>query len=188
MKPDLTARLLTGKRGLSRPEKEAIFARVLTRTTSRRGRFRWPALILTLSTATAAMFLLFRSPRPAEFQARGGARASFRIACLAGPCRTGGKLLFEVSALPGGYFAAFARRTDGTIIWYFPDRETGESVSVLGAGGELGRAVVLGPEHVPGEYQVFGMVSPRPLSRADVRYAVDHAAAPILKQQLVVAP
>ncbi|HEY3668341.1 MAG TPA: hypothetical protein VGL19_20200, partial [Polyangiaceae bacterium] len=66
--------------------------------------------------------------------------------------------------------AAFARRADGAVIWYTPPPE-GVTASVAPSASAvlLEQAVSLGSEHVPGHYQVYGVFSSEPLTRARIK-------------------
>ncbi len=109
-------------------------------------------------------------------------------------CRAGARLAFEVTASEGrGYFAAFARRSDGVVIWYFPE-PSGVSLLVPRASASLlDRAVELGTEQPPGQYRVYGVFSARPLPRADVKRALGDdlrgsADVSVVVQDLEVLP
>lgn len=174
-------RLLAGKDQLSRVEQEQILARVLAQTqaeapATRRG-FGWVVgLFAAAAAVVGALFLANLSPEPPEFVARGGG-PDFSVACVeALPCGPGGRLRWFVRSTPKlPNFAAFAQRTDGTILWYFPENEGGSSLD-LGAhahsqSGELDLAIALGQEHGPGTYKVIGMFSPTPMTRGAIRAA-----------------
>ena len=110
-----------------------------------------------------------------ELAARGGGApvAALKLHC-AEACSTGAKLLFDLDGTTGyRYFAAFARRGDGVVLWYFPDTPDGTSVELEAANtrGVLDRSIVLGGEHAPGHYQVFGVFSQAPLTRAQLHAA-----------------
>lgn len=192
-------RLLSGKDRLSGAEKEAILADVLAaveqgaarpggreRARARR-RPGWGIAVASagaVAAAAIALVLLPRSPdrAPGTFTARGretdptAVAAGFEVRCpgaaAAGRCRAGDKLLFEVSA--GGrarFFAALARRGD-TTIWYFPSLgRRSLDLAEHAPRGVLDAGIVLGPEHVPGRYEIVGLFSSRPLSRDEARAA-----------------
>jgi hypothetical protein len=198
---DLIPRLLSRRNQLSRPEKEEILERVLAQVAPdrrRRARKAWLAACVGLGAAAALLLLVprlaHRGPAGEEsFTARGADdRPSFRVDCLdasgAARCRAGARLRFEVS--PGTrtrFFAAFARRQDGAVIWYFPDAPGGSSKDLSRdlARGVLDSQVVLGPEHVPGSYQVEGIFSARPLDRTEVKRLLG-ADDPAQRQGIVV--
>jgi hypothetical protein len=185
-------RLLGGKDRLSRPEKEQIFERVLARTLPVRPslwvRARLGVVGLAASAAVALLVVSThgRSPQP-ELVARGVAQPSFRAACRGGRCRPGDQLVFEVTAPEATpYFAAFAQRSDGLVIWYFPDAPNGVSLDARGA--LLQRAVVIGPEHTAGDYQIYGVLSSGPLGRAELRRLIERDPAAAVRQPLRVQP
>ena len=197
-------RLLSGTDRLSGAEKEVILAGVLAAVERRPRRRRLVALGAAGAVAAAAVVLLLvlRPPDRAagSFTPRGAgdaneAAASFEARCAgaAGPgrCRPGDKLLFEVSAAGSArFFAAFARRGDGTVIWYFPP-PGGQSLALgeRAPRGVLDAGILLGPEHPPGRYRIVGVFSPRPLSRDQVREAAASGAAGeavLVSRELVV--
>jgi len=162
-------------------QKEAVFEQICGRIPGEGARPRWPFGLLALGAVVGLTLglALWLRPVGSEFAARGAPLVGaprFETHCVAGPseaCRTGARLAFEVTASEGrGYFAAFARRSDGVVIWYFPD-PNGLSVAVPRAPPSLlDRAVELGAEQPPGHYQVYGVFSGRPLRRADVKRAL----------------
>lgn len=188
MPPDdrTIARLLSRKNSPSVVEKEAIFERVYERVQgeaapSRAGgsvRLVW-VWALGLAAA-AAVALLWPGREPAsELAARGGGEANgvaLELSCgrTAAPCRVAGSLAFELGPAPSTlYFAAFARRQDGTIIWYFPEAEAvGLKVKASSTPHVLERAVTLGPEHTPGHYELFALLSSAPMTRAQLKAAL----------------
>src|SRR4051812_24497876 len=119
------ARLLSGQNRLSRREKDALFERVVAELAPRRT-LRRPAVLLALAGAAAAILALpwvirDRRDRPADepFAARGAAPADFGLVCTGQPdggCHPGQKLMFDLQGGAYRYFAAFARRDDGTIL------------------------------------------------------------------------
>jgi hypothetical protein len=138
-----------------------------------------------------------RGPSVPEFQARGGALVAgpeLALSCGAPSCRAGARLSFAVRSASGGYFAAFARRFDGVVIWYFPEANAqSQPVPAGGARAVLDRAVLLGPEHLPGHYEVFGVFTARPLTRDELKLAVGDdlsgtADAEVVKRGMEVLP
>jgi hypothetical protein len=193
-------RLLSGRDSPSVSEKEELFERIYAR--SEPGRRRWlvPSLGAALASAAAVVLMVtqLRGPSVPEFQARGGgalgAGPELALSCSAEPCREGAKLSFAVRSASGGYFAAFARRSDGVVIWYFPEASA-ESQPVPGGGARavLDRAVVLGPEHLPGRYEVFGVFTARPLTRDELKLAIGDdlagtADTVVVKRSMEVLP
>jgi len=178
MKPEIP-RLLAGRDRLSRPEKEEILEAVLAGVAPARST-RWWWLTAPAVVAAAAVTLLVAAPwRESgprdELAARGGGTpsAALKLHC-AEACTTGAKLLFDLDGTSGyRYFAAFARRGDGVVLWYFPDTPEGTSVDLDAAktSGVLDRSIVLGGEHTPGRYQIYGVFSQAPLTRAQLHEA-----------------
>jgi hypothetical protein len=186
----LTARLLSRKNRLSRTEKDVLFERVMEQLAPRRT-IRRPAVLLALAGAAAAVVLVPLAlrdrpmpPMPAmpamplmdePFGARGGASAAgFGLICSGQPgstCHVGEKLLFDLQGTTYRYFSAFARREDGTVVWYFPDSPTGHSVDVRDrlSQGVLDVGIALDAGHGSGRYQVVGIYSEAPLSRDDIK-------------------
>lgn len=181
------ARLLSRRNRMTRGEKDAIFARVLAETAPRR-RVRWPSLAFALVAATAAFVLVprvlmpERHREPAELTARGAASASFGLVCAGQPgaaCTQGHTLMFDLQGAPHRYFAAFARRDDGGVIWYFPDADTGRSLDLTGrlTHGLLDQGISLDAAHAAGHYRVYGIYSAAPLSRDEIKARFQPGAA-----------
>ncbi len=188
------SRLLSGRNRLSQLEKETILEQVLTKT-ARRSRARWWMVTVPVVAAAAAAMLLVVRPwtgeHPDAFATRGGASAvaAFRPTCTR-ECKSGDKLLFDVRGTRGyRYFAAFARRADGTVLWYFPE---GVDLETQPPGGVLDRGILIDREHPPGAYRVFGVFSFEPMSRDQIRERFDETRATagpgtkVLEQELVV--
>lgn len=190
------ARLLAGSDRLTRLEKEEILAGVMkqAREPARASRpWRW-----ALAVACAAALLALSIPvlRRDDFAPKGDGAGGpdFRAYCTTDgqrtPCRSGTRLLFELRATPDRrYFAAFSRRGDGTVIWYLPTDERGLSPDALRQEhGFAPSAFVLGPEHPPGIYRVYGLFSTQPLTRQEVRSRVEGAtpAGDLIEKNLVV--
>jgi hypothetical protein len=173
--PHAISRLLAGRNRLSRPEKEQILERVLAEVAPRRRRRWW--LVAAPAVAAAALLVLVLGPwrgrEQPDFGTRGAgsARGVFEPSC-ARDCIAGDKILFDLHGTTGyRYFAAFSRRADGTVLWYFPtsDDAVGIDLSQHLGSGVLDRGIVIGGEHAPGTYRVFGVFSHEPLSRAQIR-------------------
>lgn len=192
--PRLPARLLAGRDRLSVVEKDAILATVLPAGPARR---RWWLIALPAVAAVAlALIVVVPSGTPVhdDFAARGGATAALRLVCPDG-CRADRKLLFDVSGTSGyGYFAAFAKRGDGEVIWYFPSLTEPSPALTRGHvhDGVFERSAVLGVEHPAGTYRVYGVFSTRPLSRDEIRASFDPqhrtagAGTAVVERELVV--
>lgn len=178
------SRLLAGRRGLSRQEKEAVLEGVLAevdRPIAPRWRRRLQIGVLALAGAAGAVMLVIPRPAPAppsdlrgELTARGGALpAGFDVSCVPAPCATGSKLVFDITSTGNaGYIAAFARSADRWV-WYFPSAPDARSRPLPPGGGVLDTGIVLGAEHPPGRYTVEAVFSPEPLDRAAVRAAAE---------------
>ncbi len=186
----LIPRLLAKRDQLGRVEKDAIFESVLANVSPKRRRVRWWLGVVPAVAVTVAVVLLgpWRSPAApiGELAARGGgaqAFASFHPSC-AGACERGHKIVFDLHGTTGyRYFAAFSKRTDGTVLWYFPSSPDDLSLdlSTQPREGVLDRGIVLGEEHAAGSYRVYGVFSRAPLTREMIRAGFDephHAAGP----------
>jgi hypothetical protein len=189
------SRLLAGRRGLSRPEKEAILGRVLDDVAPRPrwGRRLGLGALALAAAAAGAVALLPRAPGPPgvaidELTARGGAvPAGFEVSCVPAPCAVGSKLVFDITSTGGNaYFAAFARSAERWI-WYFPSTAEARSRPVPRGGGVLDTGIVLGTEHAPGVYAVGGVFSPAPLDRAAIRALVERGAPMVTREVTVSA-
>lgn len=197
----LIPRLLARRDRLGRVEKAAILDSVLAGVAPRR-RARWWIAIATPALVTAiSVFLIapWRSQAPrSEFGSRGGTRAvaSLHTVCAgAGACARGHKLLFDLQGTMGyRYFAAFSKRADGTVLWYFPALPEGVGIdlAIQTQDGVLDRGIILGEEHATGTYRVYGVFSRTPLTRQTIRDGFDeahHAVGPetdVITTELVV--
>lgn len=183
----LIPRLLAGRDRLSRLEKEEILEKVLSRSAPRRTRWWWAALPAVALAAVVFVIALPGSHKESEFTARGGGKpiAAFTPSCS--PCTPGGTLLFDTHGTTYRYFAAFARRSDGTVLWYFP-AEAGASLDLGNqpTHGVLDRGIAIGPEHTPGTYRVYGVFSDQPLTRAQIRERFERGELHVVEKELVV--
>ncbi|MCB9555563.1 MAG: hypothetical protein H6707_05615 [Deltaproteobacteria bacterium] len=171
--------------------KERVFERVIARQAPARSQtnlLRWFAWSATaaLVALTIPLFLLSRQPlSPSPFSARGATTASspamwlgcgVASAAASGVprCRHGARLVFRLDGVAQrSHFAAVAEGPRGTTFWYFPADATQRSLQLSGAGELIvPRAVVIGKDHPPGRYTVYGVLSSRPLSQDDVRSAL----------------
>ena len=169
----LVSRLLAGRDALSRVEKDELLDRVIAPPPRRT---RWAWLALPALAAAAVAVLVVRPSHESDFGARGGSGsfAALHVRCSPA-CTPGGRLVLDAHGTTGyRYVAAFAKRSDGTVLWYFPATDDATSVEVP-ASGVLDRSIVLGPEHVAGRYQIYGVFSNAPLARAEIRDAFDPA-------------
>jgi len=147
------------------------------------------------TAAAAALLLLTLPPEPDEWAVRGGG-PNFSVTCAQElPCGPGGRLRWFVRSTPElTHFAAFAQRADGTILWYFPEKEGGSSLALKeharSPNGELDVAIELGQEHAPGTYKIVGMFSPTAQDRGAVRAAYlaarDPGAGPVFVELVLV--
>jgi hypothetical protein len=188
-------RLLSGRDRLSRPEKEAIFDAVvdaLDRPAPQATRARWFALGIAVALALVLAFVLRpgqhvvpdEGGRPSVHEALvergvGDAGPQLTLLCgdrpLARACPPGTELGFEVAALgEHRHVAMFATRPDGAVIWYMP-AAVDASTQALASDDDVvlvPHRVELGPEHVPGRYEITAVFSAQPLTREDVKAAV----------------
>ena len=188
----LVSRLLAGRDEMSRVEKDAVLERVLAER-PRRTRWTWLAVPAFAAVAAAVLFVMMPSHSyDDELAARGGSAvfAALHVTCSPA-CAPGGKLVLDLHGTTGyRYFAAFAKRADGTVLWYFPASD--DATSVEATSGVLDRTIVLGPEHPAGTYQIYGVFSNAPLGRAAIRDAFDPArmtagaGTAVVSQELVV--
>jgi hypothetical protein len=190
MKPDpyLEARLLGKKERLSVLEKEEILRKLVAVgpevARERPSRLLWLApTVAAVAVAVLLPLWLVNQGVDDEFGARGleGEGPGFTVTCVGpnqGPrCAAGDKLIFRVfwqEHMP--YFSVFSRREDGTILWYFPGSEGDKSLDVRAGNmrGVLSLGILVGPEHTPGKYEVFGAFSARPLTKDLLRSLYDH--------------
>ena len=168
------ARLLSGRDRLGRIEKDAVLVSVLDGVappSARARRWWWFALPALAAAAIVALLIIPRGKHD-DFTAKGTgeAAASFAPTCGAEPCARGGKLLFDLHGTTGYlYFAAFARGSDGTVIWYTTER------ALDLRSGVLADAIAIGDEHAPGTYRVYGVFSYAPLGRDQIKALFDDA-------------
>lgn len=175
---DTVGRLLEGTTNFSRAERDEIFDDVFaaveaeepTTASARPAWIRWFAWAAVICLAVVPLSFVMQPGEP-EFVAR-GADGNLQLQCSgATGCSIGDALTFELSKPPRAWFAAFAKGADGTVVWYFPEEETGQSVGVK--DGMLERSVKLGAEHNIGPWAVFAVFSDFPLRREDIRDAFD---------------
>lgn len=190
---------------LAGPTKDRILNTVLERVerssdareagdeTRARGRWRfWTGGFVLLAGAAAAWLLIPRSP---GVDLDGGLRPKGPIAtnptpkldvvcsgAALGACPVGGTLVFGVSDGDGGFLAAYAEPGAGVgtgeRIWYFS--KEGESPRLAAGDGAHAatRAIRVGPEHAPGDYQLHLFLTRTPLGRAQLLAAKAGGAGP----------
>jgi hypothetical protein len=171
------ARLLAPSGRLSRFEQDAIWNRIVA---TRTPWWRRPTLQLSAGLViAAAVFALVIVTRPAphteELTPRGDASLALTLRCGArepGVCLPGDRLGFDFGATDTRHYVAlFARSPSGTAIWYVPADDGSVSLSLAEhtQSGVLDVAAVIDASYAPGRYELFAIVSPRPLSRAEIR-------------------
>jgi hypothetical protein len=184
-------RLLAGKNQLGRLEKEAVLEEVLGKVAPRKSARRWLALAVPVIAVAVLVIWLVPRNQPSDFTARGaGAHvAAFQPTCN-GECARDAKLLFDLQGTTGyRYFAAFAKTPSGGVIWYTSGRSLERELD----HGVLVDAIVIGSDHEPGRYRVFGVFSDRELSRDEIKQLFDDEgrarAAPgieVVERELVI--
>lgn len=204
-------RLLSGGPGPSAQEKQAMACEILCGSDARSSASRWIdfakriwwAPVAGATAAAALLFIMTLLPGDTsqdEFIVRGGGReiVSMRLVCTrpsqeatapeSGPrkCHFGDTLVFDIqTSQPGQHFSAAALGPDGLLVWYFPS-DTRSSMPIE-ANGVAPRGVIIGPEHVPGDYRVFGLFSGSALSQRRIRTIIEaHAAGKPYPHRLVV--
>ncbi|HEY4056151.1 MAG TPA: hypothetical protein VGM39_06055 [Kofleriaceae bacterium] len=180
----VVGRLLAGRDQLSVNEKDAMLVRVMAQSAPASKPWWAFGLAGVLAAAAVLVLVLMRGHSPASEQiaSRGKAASIMRVVCAEsggiGSCQRGGKLLFDLAPAGKAYFAAFAERPDGSVIWYTPADETGTSERVT--DGVAGLGIRLGDEHPTGTYRVHGVFSDEPLTREEIRAAVNADRADIV--------
>lgn len=179
MKLDDAARALGPPGRLSRFEKDALLARIEGSRGSWLARHRAGLAAGFAAAAALAVALVMIVPsKPAtgdELTARGAAGLTLVIHCgdrEPGDCRPGDRLAFDFGGTPpAGYAALFARSATGTVIWYLPADEAAPSVDLAAHAkqGMLDRVAVIDDSYAVGTYQLFALISPQPLTRAEIR-------------------
>ena len=162
---DQTIERLLRAGAASDAELDAVLGNVLEKTERRRGWTRWPSLLTTGFAAVAASMAIrlvwpvsHQTETPITLRAKGAAHGpSVSVDCTGGSlqsCPRGSRLVFRVSSRDQAvHIVAFAER-DGRRIVYFP--AVGQSPPRLDAGPArfVEQAVVIGPEHEPGDYRL----------------------------------
>lgn len=142
----------------------------------------WTGGLVVLAGATAAWLLV---PRTASVDLRGELRPKGPIAAdpaikleavcsgaALAACPLGATLVFGVSDGGGGFLAAYAEPHPGVgtgeRIWYFS--KEGESPRLAAGEGAHAatKAIRVGPEHAPGDYQLHLFLTRTPLTRAQL--------------------
>ena len=191
MEEPILGRLLAGRNESSVLEKEAALDRMLDLVDPpQNNNLRWLSAAVPALAVAASIAFLMKAEAPLmptapgterEFVSRGSLTSSISFRCLTADeqapseCVPGALLAFGPTLAPGKpYFAAFAVRDDGSLIWYFP--AAGEvSITLKPAADGVAvvpRAVPLGSEHPTGQYEVYGVFMERPLTREDIQQAL----------------
>jgi hypothetical protein len=163
---------------LSGPQRERIFDRLYesVRPAGMGVRSRLLFIATPLAVAAAIVLVLRSSSVTApSFTAKGHRASRVEVVCSGGPlsaCPRGSHLFFRFDA---GASPAFVQAYAEPInpnrerVWYFPTAATpAPRIESAADGGVLEKAIVLGPEHANGRYQVRIMLSATPMSREDV--------------------
>lgn len=185
----LLNRLLSGREGLSRPDKEDVLATVLARSAPKRAWWTLPSVrIAALAVATASAIVAVVWLRPADdgdFTPRGTPASSFELSCLtngvAGPCHEGSTVAFRLDTPTPGHFSALTITADGSALWYFHDVET--------RSGVLDRAPVL-PSLPNGPLTIVGLFTSAPVDKATLRERLERAdpSLTVVRRSLTVEP
>ena len=179
----LIARLLSGRDQLGRVEKDAVLDRVLDETASPARAPRRVALLAFLGVAAAAgVFLVVRGRgsggsegHTPTFAARGAASATAALRVTCGgddACAPGDEIVLDLQGTRGyRYLAVFARRADGTIVWYLPEADGGTSIDLAEhrQDGVLDRKLLLDAQEPPGARTLYAVYSTSPLTREAIR-------------------
>jgi len=184
-------RLLSGAER-SVQEREALFKRILAATSpGRRKRPGWAGVLVPVALGVAAvgvalLVLLPPEDNTADLTPRGAVAAgSIKLVCsgggadshrprAGGRCRVGDTLAVAARPPHGAPFLSLAALSpDGVLVCYFPSEARGS----LDLASERDIGVVIGGEHAPGTYRVFGVFSKQALSLARVRAMVEEAVA-----------
>ena len=191
-RPDAELDDLLARGRLSAPARERIWARLSWFTRVRRalaGRaLRWGVVIPLASVAVIVLALRLRTSGRDAFVAKGGGGSSIDVECDQGSltaCPTGSRLIFRhARSEQRGYLEAYSDPVGraGERVWYFPARAGASPRLDASQGGVLSDAVVLGPEHPPGDYAIHVLVSTRALDR---REAVAPEEATIIERAVI---
>ncbi len=182
---------MLAKGALSGPERDRVFEQVWQRVrpaaSHARGRLVAGGLLLLVAAAGAVLTVTARTRSNEAFLARGrsAADAPVDVVCTGGTlraCPHGSRLLFRSDR--AGFLAAYAQPLNGgERIWYF---SAGGEVPFVGSPAvsdrPAERAVVIGPEHTAGAYDLHVLIGSRPLSIAE---ALDPRASSVVASEVV---
>ncbi len=169
-------RLLSGTERASPLERAEIFDDVFRKTVGRERLVR-RALIGSAAVLTVVLGALIMPPKEDRdrFTAKGGQVASFALRCADAqgqrcPCEPGSTLLFQLEPAGASHLGLFAKGPKSQLIWFFPKSPQETSLALAGhlQAGILDRAVQLGEEHPSGTYEVVGVFTREPASRAEL--------------------
>jgi hypothetical protein len=163
------SRLLAGRDRLGRVEKDAILGAVLAGTAPKPQRAWWWVAVPALAAAALALVVMWPRAKEDDFTARGGGAPVAMFAPSCSDCARGAKLAFDLQGTTGyRYFGAFARSSDGNVIWYWVGKDLVTSLQ----RGVLDETVVL---EASGAYRVYGVFSQQPLDRDAIKALFDDA-------------
>ncbi len=186
-------RLLSGEEGPSVLEKEAVFeAAFQSAQPASQGVRAWGRwLALAGAVATAAVLLVVKLPDDG-FQSRGPAKPAVGVRCLrAGvkaACSPGAKLLFEVRSDKPRFFSAFSISPGGTAIWYLPSEGEKAQPVLPGAAKVLKRGYVLGEDHPPGDYTMYGLFTEAPMSKKALKAELSERLVSTARVHVLTVP
>jgi hypothetical protein len=161
------SRLLAGRDRLGRVEKDAIFEAVLAQTAAKPKRAWWWIAMPAFAAVAIALIVLWPRTKQDDFTARGGGAPVAMFAPSCSDCARGAKLAFDLQGTTGyRYFAAFARSSDGDVVWYF----TGKDLATSLVRGVLDETVVL---DAIGTYRIYGVFSQQALDRDAIKALFD---------------
>jgi hypothetical protein len=152
---------LLARGGLSGAARETILEQVLESTPRRRATIqRWWYVAAIACGMLAVTPVLIRNTSDDGWRRKGqGAALPVQLECIGASleaCPVGSQLWFRISDVAAERrFVAFATDASKARIWYFPARSPLRSSADRDArSGWSKRAVVIGPEHRPGRFQV----------------------------------
>lgn len=190
----LLNRLLSGREGLSTPDKEEVLAKVLGERAARptwwsRPSFRITALLLATSAVIALVWVQQPGSTQSDFTPRGDPNPSFELSCLnagiASTCREGSAVAFRLATPGPAYFSAFTLTAEGAALWYFSNVDTRQPRT----DGVLELAPVLGAQPA-GEVVVIGVFASEPIEKATLRERLSQGDTrlKVIRRTLTVGP
>ncbi|MCC6807169.1 MAG: hypothetical protein IT381_07080 [Deltaproteobacteria bacterium] len=180
-------RLLAGDPALSADESDAILERVVAPPPKKKRPWFVFAAPLAIAASAAALIIAVQSDDGA-FSARGKHESNLRVAChvVGGEptdlrCAPGEGMRFELEA-GAPYFAAFVLLPDGSVSWVIPQDEA--ATSTPATDGWL--AITAAVDAQPGTHVVHGVFSKTPLTRAQIRAAVEAGSVELVTRKIEV--